>query len=259
MQLQQELKDRDGKGVLIIADCADNLFRNKHFDQCNLVEKWWQDIYIKWRHRQEKEQNHITVICPYLGSLLSRHPFDQHKHHISHNHSIAIDMTGCILTGYPTVKGEEIEVAESAVSSIDLSTRVLVAEPEPDLQQIYNIWLHSMGFKEVVITDSGKECLDEIPTIIAVNKSVNKNKNKTQEFDMIILDTHLKDIPYVQVAKEIVNRTLDQRIIFTTTLPSDRVRQDIDSMGIKNNKNEILTKPFRFSKLLSLICRSIKS
>ena len=59
---------------------------------------------------------------------------------------------------------------------------------------------------------------------------------------MIILDTHLKDIPYVQVAKEIVNRTLDQRIIFTTTLPSDRVRQDIDSMGIKNNKNEILTK-----------------
>ena len=32
-------------------------------------------------------------------------------------------MTGCILTGYPTVKGEEIEVAESAVSSIDLSTR----------------------------------------------------------------------------------------------------------------------------------------
>ena len=115
-------------------------------------------------------------------------------------------MTGCILTGYPTVKGEEIEVAESAVSSIDLSTRVLVAEP-----------------------------------IIAVNKSVNKNKNKTQEFDMIILDTHLKDIPYVQVAKEIVNRTLDQRIIFTTTLPSDRVRQDIDSMGIKNNKNEILS------------------
>jgi hypothetical protein len=78
---------------------------------------------------------------------------------------------------------------------------------------------------------------------------------------MIILDTHLKDIPYVQVAKEIVNRTLDQRIIFTTTLPSDRVRQDIDSMGIKNNKNqnEILTKPFRFSKLLSLICRSIKN
>jgi hypothetical protein len=65
MQLQQELKDRDGKGVLIIADCADNLFRNKHFDQCrnkhfdqcNLVKKWRQDIYMKWRHRQEKEQN----------------------------------------------------------------------------------------------------------------------------------------------------------------------------------------------------------
>ena len=64
MQLQQELKDRDGR-VLIVADCADNLFRNKHFDQCNLVEKWWQDIYIKWRHRKKKNKIHITVICPH--------------------------------------------------------------------------------------------------------------------------------------------------------------------------------------------------
>jgi len=44
IQLQQEIKLNDRNGVLIVADCADNLFRNRHFDQCNIVEKWWQDV-----------------------------------------------------------------------------------------------------------------------------------------------------------------------------------------------------------------------
>jgi signal transduction histidine kinase len=89
IQLQQELKLNGKNGVLIVADCADNLFRDKHFDQCNLVEKWWQAVYIKWL--QQQDQNHIiNVICPHSGSLLGRHPFDQHKHQLSHNHSIII-------------------------------------------------------------------------------------------------------------------------------------------------------------------------
>jgi hypothetical protein len=75
MQLQQELKDRDGKGVLIIADCADNLFRNKHFDQCTLVEKWWQDIYIKWRHRQEKEQKPYYCYMSIFGLIIKQASF----------------------------------------------------------------------------------------------------------------------------------------------------------------------------------------
>ena len=35
-----------------------------------------------------------------------------------------------------------------------------------------------MGFKEVVITDSGKECLDEIPTIIRCKQ---KRKQKQEQ------------------------------------------------------------------------------
>jgi signal transduction histidine kinase len=92
IQLQQEIKLNDKNGVLIVADCADNLFRNKHFDQCNIVEKWWQDVYIKWL---QQHQNHVfNVVCPHSGSLLRRHPFDQRKHQLSHNHSVIIDMGG---------------------------------------------------------------------------------------------------------------------------------------------------------------------
>jgi hypothetical protein len=57
------------------------------------VEKWWQDVYIKWLQQlQDREQNYIiNIICPHSGSLLGKHPFDQHKHQLSHNHSITID------------------------------------------------------------------------------------------------------------------------------------------------------------------------
>jgi His Kinase A (phospho-acceptor) domain len=92
VQLQQELKLNRNNGVLIVADCADNLFRDRHFDQCNIVEKWWQDVYIKWL---QQHQNHVfNVVCPHLGSLLSRRPFDQRKYQLSHNHSVIIDIGG---------------------------------------------------------------------------------------------------------------------------------------------------------------------
>ena len=39
-------------------------------------------------------QNHVfNVLCPHSG-LLSRHPFDQRKHQLSHNQSVIIDMGG---------------------------------------------------------------------------------------------------------------------------------------------------------------------
>jgi hypothetical protein len=66
LQLQQELEDRDDRALPIVADCADNLISIEHFDQCELVDRWWQDNYMEWRRRQERERDHITVICPHL-------------------------------------------------------------------------------------------------------------------------------------------------------------------------------------------------
>ena len=137
---------------------------------------------------------------------------------------------------------------------------VLVAEPEPDLQQMYSIWLRYMGLKEISITNGGKKLLDEIIKSIDVNKDrdKDKDKDKTDGFGIIILDAHLKDIPCIQVAKEIANTTPDQQIIFTSTLPADIINQHIDSAGITNIKG-ILTKPFRYSDLSSLIIKNIRN
>jgi hypothetical protein len=39
-QIQHELQRRSNKSVIIVADCADNLFQNQYFNQSELVESW---------------------------------------------------------------------------------------------------------------------------------------------------------------------------------------------------------------------------
>lgn len=242
-QIQQELERRNNKSVIIIADCADNLFQNQYFDQSELVESWWHRVYNKWIQNEKQGQNHITIICPHLDSLLYKHPFDQHKSKIFDNHSITIDIEGrTIMTSSTLVQCIENrpQPAEQTISLMESQTHILVAEPELDLQYVYNIWLRSKGFKNILITDSGKKCLE----------GLNKIVNIPQESNIIvILDSHIRDIPLVEVAKQILNRKPDIQIIFTTTLPSDC----INSVGINNN-SKILFKPFEFSELLSLLC-----
>ncbi|MGA9167638.1 MAG: response regulator [Nitrososphaeraceae archaeon] len=253
LQLRQELVNRgtaNNSDVLIIADCADNLFMNQRFDQCEMVENWWHNIYNDWLKKQQqqgKERNHLTVICPYSSSLLNKHPYDQHKHKISHNHSIVIDTTGHIVTKYTSTEEERISNTKAAASQIHLSKRVLIAEPDPDLRHLYSIWLHQMGYKDIVVTDSGRKCLDEALKI-----------THSQSYLVIILDTHLKDIPVTEVAKKIIDRKPNQHIVFTTTLPLDSLSQTFISTGLDNIKETTITKPFRLSTLSAVIDESFR-
>jgi CheY-like chemotaxis protein len=176
---------------------------------------------------------------------LYKHPFDFHKYKIVDNHSVTIDIAGrTIITSSRCVHIEkQPEPAEPTVPLVE-QTYILVAEPEPDLQYIYNIWLRSSGFKNILITDSGIKCLAEITKIEKITQ-----KSKV----IVILDSHIRDIPFVEVAKEIVNRKSCKQIIFTTTLPW----YNIDLTGIDNNNSAILLKPFEFTELLSLLGNSI--
>jgi CheY-like chemotaxis protein len=251
MQLQKELVKRrsaDNNGILIIADCADNLFANQFFDHCEMVEKWWHNIYKKWPEVQQrgKRRNHLTVICPYSSSLFGKHPFDPHFHRIFHNHSIVIDTAGRIVTVPTDSREERIGSAKPIVSQKRLSKRILIAEPDPDLRHLYGIYLRQIGYKEIVITDSGRKCLAEALKIV-----------HSQSFHVIVLDTHLKDIPVTQVAKKIIDRKPDQQIIFITTLTFDNLNQPFSPNGRNNITETILTKPFRLSSLSSAIDKSI--
>lgn len=162
------------------------------------------------------------------------------------------------MSGYTnTGKKEPACSVKSVASQVPLLTRIIVAEPDPDLRLLYSLWLHSAGFKDnITITDIGRKCIDELLKLTNCNEESKSSNNKPQQDIIIILDMHLKDISSIQVAKEIVNRNPCQQIIFTTTImPSDIVRQEISSAGL--DKYDVLIKPFELSKLSALVLPSI--
>jgi CheY-like chemotaxis protein len=257
-QTQQELERRNNKSVIIVADCADNLFQNQYFDQSELVESWWHRVYLEWIQQEEKKknnrlQNNITIICPHLGKLLGKHPFSQHKNKIFDNHSITMDIEGRILNEPSTsVKRrrkqeqrlQQFQPTEPSNPTIESQTHILVAEPEPDHQYIYSMWLHSQGFKNILVTDSGRKCLEKLVDI----------ESKTRSNVIFILDSHLRDISFVELAKEISNCKPDTQIILTTTLSLDTISSM--AVDIINNNSRVLLKPFELPDLLALIGNS---
>jgi DNA-binding response OmpR family regulator len=104
-----------------------------------------------------------------------------------------------------------------------------------------------MGYKDIVVTHSGRKCLDEALKI-----------THSQSYLVIILDTHLKDIPVTEVAKKIINRKPNQHIVFTTTLPLETLSQTFISTGLNNIKETTITKPFRLSTLSAVIDESFR-
>jgi len=114
----------------------------------------------------------------------------------------------------------------------------ILTEPNTDMRMLYRRYLDALGL-EVAIAESGSECL----------KSVFNGGDAG--FDLIILDSHLSDMPGLQVARRIKEMLPDQKIVITTT--SDLEDTSRNRIGIE----EVMTKPFSFSKLLALIRPSI--
>ena len=114
--------------------------------------------------------------------------------------------------------------------------QVLIAEREPDIQNLYKRYLDSIGVQHVIVS-SGSECLDSLFGDVS--------------FDMVVIDTHLDDMNGIALARKIQESIPGQRIILTSTTSADSLEQEFSSLGI--TRNDVLVKPFRFAELLSLI------
>ena len=118
--------------------------------------------------------------------------------------------------------------------------RVLVVEPENDIQTVYHTYLASVGIDAVIVNDV-KKCLE---LIFSMSDEV---------FEVVIIDTQLQDShsSAIELAKTIKNTKPDQRIILTTTSPLTEIRSKVTSLGI--DKEDVLVKPFALSTLSSII------
>jgi two-component system, OmpR family, response regulator len=126
------------------------------------------------------------------------------------------------------------------------STRILIAEPDSDIHVLYSLFIKQYGFSisDVKVVQNGNKCLEII-------HSSREDNNENNDYDIFIVDTHLRDISGFEVARKILDRLPHKKIILTTTYSLDNISSMIDSIGIKSQ--DVLFKPFSFSDFVSIL------
>jgi CheY-like chemotaxis protein len=229
LELEYTLSKRilEGKKgeILAFADAACTLSNNRQFKECIVLEKWWQDTHSDWIRNNKK----ITVVCPHPNYGFKDSEQDI-KNNISDLHTFTIDI-------------ENTNHLQSIYNSITKQSpiiKILIAESEPDIRYLYREYLNGLGI-EVEIVENGNKCIEYLLD----------SKDKEGFFDMVILDSHLRDISGIDVLKNIRKKMPNQRIVFTTTYSLNQISDTLDSYGIENE--DILFKPFNFKALLATI------
>jgi len=145
-------------------------------------------------------------------------------------HTIVIDLNQSIPENQK--KKEEIK-----------TKRILIAEPNSDIQFLYSLFTKEYRFSisDMNIVENGNKCLE-------ILHSSTENNN---DYDLIIIDTHLRDISGFEVARKIRDKLPHKRIILTTTYSLENISDIIDSIGIK--REDVILKPFTFLELISVI------
>jgi len=244
-ELEQTLNQRKSEGkkdaILVFADAAAFLSHNKHFDEAEILEWWWNETTSEWK---QNNQN-ITVVCPHPGQILNNSLLSETLLHISSMHTITIDFDYNKYNkhyDYDIQKNPKYKHYQNNKKT----KRILIVEPEPDIQYIYSLVTKQHGFEEsdINIVKDGTKCLEII-------FSAKDDNNNNKDYDVIIIDTHLRDISGLEVARKIRDILPHKRIILTTTYSLDKISNMISSIGIK--PEDVVLKPFNFADLIALI------
>ena len=225
--LEETLNHRSSKDkkdeILILLDVACLLFQNKHFDISEILESWWNETTAEW----SQNNKHITVICPYKEVILNNPLLLEKKTRIGSMHTKTIDLNQYIQNQTKQKKNK----------------RIIILESEPDIQYFYSIFKRQYGLDrlDIILIENGEKGLKYI-----ISKEDNINDD-----DIVIIDTHLPDIPGFEVAKQIRDKLSKVRIILTTTYSFSNIKSIVDSIGIKCE--DVILKPFSFSELISVI------
>lgn len=80
----EKAKDKEDKHVRFAGDATGFLFKNKHFDECAMIEQWWQ--------RKPFEGSHV---CPFPKSFLNSFPHEIYsKRSVFGAHDTLMDICG---------------------------------------------------------------------------------------------------------------------------------------------------------------------
>jgi hypothetical protein len=97
--------------------------------------------------------------------------------------------------------------AENQKKKAGKPKRILIVEPNPDIQFLYSLYTKLYGFSisDVKVVQNGNKCLE----IIHSSREDNNNKNNNNDYDIFTVATHLRDI---QVLKLLERFMIDYHI-----------------------------------------------
>ncbi|WP_299290414.1 response regulator [Nitrosopumilus sp.] len=102
--------------------------------------------------------------------------------------------------------GEE-NIQQVEKTEVKKPMKLLIADDEPEILELYKVFLESKG-KETTLTTDGKKCIDAYKKDFAENNS--------SSFDLVILDQKMPFMTGLQAATEILKINPQQRILFAS-------------------------------------------
>lgn len=80
--IEEKLGDKKDARVRIVGDATGYLFKNARFDECIMVESWWQGARMPA----------VSTLCLFEKSLMNEIPFKQHRNRVAHSHDILLNL-----------------------------------------------------------------------------------------------------------------------------------------------------------------------
>jgi len=126
-------------------------------------------------------------------------------------------------------------------SKLTNQTRVLIAESDSEIRSLFKTYLELAG-AESVTADNGDKAL----------RIFQEDKKEGKNYDVVLLDTHLKGTRGLDVAKKIYISSPNQRIVLLTTQMKEELPEEaLNSTAIDDK--DILVMPFKLSQLRTVL------
>ena len=130
--------------------------------------------------------------------------------------------------------------------------RILVAEDEEDIKNIYYTSLIERGHT-VILTSDGEECLMVYRQKLQEHQELHHDEEKASSLpypDVVILDYKMPKKDGLQAAKEILDINPDQRIIFASAYIIETLTESVKQL---KKIVELMQKPFSMSALVDTV------
>lgn len=154
------------------------------------------------------------------------------------------------------IKMEINRIAINKINAIEPATniqtkqmRLLIADDEPHLLELYQDWL-KLDNRHVITAENGQKCLE----IYQKEYTHSKLNHLQNYFDVVILDHNMPILNGLQTAIEILKINPDQRIIFASGYIEKTLS---DSLTNINKAIEVIKKPFSIDSLDDMINNKI--